>query len=135
MAKYDMKNDKCFLCGGFFGSNGIENSDEHIIPNALGGRLKLKSFICKSYNNITGYEWDGILCRNLENISLYAGVSRDRGKLPSRVFKSEHDENVEYIVSDNGGIVPRNFSIEKDKDSNQTRFNIRAKDKKMQKML
>ena len=130
MSTYDIKHDKCFLCEKEFGYDGVENSDEHIIPNALGGRITLKSFICRSCNNITGYEWDGVLCQNLEGLSVFAGVSRDRGKLPSRAFKSASNSNVEYVIYDDGRIEYRNFSIEKFESGNQTKFNIVAKDRK-----
>ena len=32
------------MCGGLFGE--VDDSEEHIIPNAIGGRRKVRGFLC-----------------------------------------------------------------------------------------
>ena len=38
---------------------------EHIIPNAIGGRKKVRNFICKRCNDETGEKWNSALTRQL----------------------------------------------------------------------
>jgi len=44
-----LKNNNCAICGKNF--QDVKDSNEHIIPNALGGRKKIKGFICVDCNN------------------------------------------------------------------------------------
>jgi transposase-like protein len=43
---------------------------EHIIPNAIGGRLKIADFICQSCNSTFGYLWDAELAKQLNWFSV-----------------------------------------------------------------
>jgi len=65
----------CILCEKDF----KENSKEHIIPDAIGGRKKIEGFICKSCNNKTGESWDSHLCKSLKGLSIYFGITREKG--------------------------------------------------------
>ena len=51
-----VKYKTCFLCDKNLNKNN--DSKEHIIKNSIGGRRKVKGFICDSCNNKTGNEWD-----------------------------------------------------------------------------
>lgn len=75
---------KCILCGVKI--NNANNTDEHVIPNALGGRLKVKGFICRNCNNITGNTWDCRLCDDLSNICLVFNISRERKKVKPKLL-------------------------------------------------
>ena len=41
--------DKCYLCGKKIEKN--KTKQEHIIPNAVGGKLTSKSILCSDCNN------------------------------------------------------------------------------------
>ena len=56
MDKIDMPERKCFLCKVPLTSEN--DSKEHIIPQSIGGRKKVKGFICQDCNSTTGQEWD-----------------------------------------------------------------------------
>ena len=75
---------ECVLCGCVL----IEanSTDEHIIPNAIGGRRKVAGFICINCNSETGSKWDSELARQLNPLSLYLGIRRQRGSVPSETF-------------------------------------------------
>lgn len=71
------KNSKCYSCGDEL--TDANKSVEHIIPNALGGRLKSSSILCKKCNNLFGESIDSLLVRAIPLANLM-DVSRDRGK-------------------------------------------------------
>ncbi|NIH19345.1 HNH endonuclease [Morganella morganii] len=64
------------------------DTKEHIIPNAIGGRRKIKKFICKNCNNISGNDWESALAKQLNPLCLFFGISRERGESPSQLFET-----------------------------------------------
>lgn len=68
----------CYFCGTKL--NKTNSSIEHIIPNALGGKLKGR-FLCKSCNSSFGSSHDAALAKSLEFFSLLVNPSRDRGEV------------------------------------------------------
>ena len=55
------------------------SSNEHIIPNSIGGRKTARTFICKSCNSETGRSWDNALWDQLKPFCTMLGVKRARG--------------------------------------------------------
>lgn len=77
---------QCALC-----DVEITNSNdtkEHLIPNAIGGRKKIKGFICNTCNNKSGDDWESELAKQLNPLSLFFGISRERGAPPSQTFET-----------------------------------------------
>ena len=74
---------QCALCGNPFGDR--DDSREHIIPNAIGGRMKIAGFLCRDCNSRTGREWDSELGRQLNPLSNMLGIKRERGSPPAMV--------------------------------------------------
>lgn len=64
------------------------DTKEHLIPNAIGGRRKVKGFICESCNNTSGDDWESALAKQLNPLSLFFGISRERGEAPSQLFET-----------------------------------------------
>jgi hypothetical protein len=64
------------------------DSKEHIIPNAIGGRRKIGGFICRSCNSRTGDTWDKELAEQLNPLGLLLRISRQEGDLPSQTFET-----------------------------------------------
>lgn len=58
------------------------DSSEHVIPNAIGGRLKVRGFICADCNSSKGAEWDAALAKRLNGLCVVLGVKRERGSVP-----------------------------------------------------
>jgi len=81
-----VKYKTCFLCDKNLNKNN--DSKEHIIKNSIGGRRKVKGFICDSCNNKTGNEWDNEIDKLLgEYCSLLFQISRENGKIqPKKVI-------------------------------------------------
>lgn len=70
----------CALCAAALDAHN--RSKEHIIPNAIGGRLTTQTFICAACNNTYGHAWDAELARQTNWFSSSLGISRHRGEVP-----------------------------------------------------
>jgi hypothetical protein len=62
-------------------------SEEHIIINALGGRLKSRKLLCSSCNNSLGGKYDAALAKALNILANNLDIKRERGKVPSQIGK------------------------------------------------
>ena len=87
-----MNNNNCAICGKNF--QNVQDSNEHIIPNAIGGRKKIKHFICVNCNNKTGTEWDAELIKQLEPMCLYLRVKRERGETNPQIFSTSDGQTI-----------------------------------------
>lgn len=85
----------CYLCNTSLIGQNI--SDEHILLNALGGRLKSKKLICRSCNSGHGNGCDAALAKQLSPLAILLDVKRDRGKNPNLSAKTL-DEMQDLIV-------------------------------------
>lgn len=70
----------CYYCEQPITSKN--RSIEHIIPNAIGGRLKSKKLLCISCNSELGNRLDGSLCQALLPLSSFLNIKRETGKTP-----------------------------------------------------
>lgn len=91
-----MSSSKCALCDVVITEGN--DTKEHIIPNAIGGRKKIKGFICKSCNNISGDNWESELAKQLNPLSLFFGISRERGEAPSQLFETTAGDKLKLNV-------------------------------------
>ncbi len=85
----------CWLCDVVITPEN--NSKEHIIPQAIGGRKTVSGFICKRCNNKTGAKWDSSLLKFLEFITVFVNPSRTDGKRTPAV-NATGDDGLEYLV-------------------------------------
>jgi hypothetical protein len=76
------------------------DSKEHVLTEAIGGRLKVKGFICKRCNNNAGRTWDAQLASQLHPLSLMFGVERQRGSTPSLAITTTAGE--ELVINADG---------------------------------
>lgn len=68
------------------------DSKEHVIPGAIGGRKAVTGFICRACNSSTGAAWDAVLYRRLHGIGLLFDVSRQSGSVQPMNFTSAAGE-------------------------------------------
>lgn len=88
---------KCLFCGRDF----QELSKEHIIPNAICGRIKSKNLICKDCNSTLGQEIDNGLDGVYSQIINMFNIKRERGESEPVVVTSVDDEK-KYKYFSNG---------------------------------
>jgi len=91
-----MTSPKCALCDVEITEKNDTN--EHLIPNAIGGRKKVKGFICESCNNASGDDWESELAKQLNPLSLFFGISRERGDAPSQLFETTGGDKLKLNV-------------------------------------
>src|ERR1700686_2730563 len=98
-----MPSSPCVLCGAAI--TETNDSVEHIIQNSVGGRLRTRGFICTKCNSITGETWDAELARQLNPLSLFFRIVRERGAPAPQVFKTTTGEEFRHSVD--GLSLPR----------------------------
>lgn len=69
---------KCYLCGAELTKEN--KSEEHIINNALGGRLKSYDLLCRTCNNKMGDKSDDTLAEDLKFFIEMFQIQRERNK-------------------------------------------------------
>src|ERR1700728_5279654 len=89
------------ICGGPITSEN--DSDEHVILEAIGGRLTVKGFDCRRCNNESGGTWDAKLASQLLPLSLLFGVDRQRGSTPGLPIVTTAGE--ELVILPDGGFT------------------------------
>ena len=81
-----MEIQHCCLCGKVLTSDN--NTEEHIIPNAIGGRKRVVGFICRDCNSRSGERWDAELVRQLAPLCVLLGITRQRGHVSPQTFRT-----------------------------------------------
>ena len=67
---------KCYCCNKSLKDSN--KSEEHIIPNVFGGKLKSKDILCKKCNAILGSDIDKKFCNNFEFLNILLSPKRER---------------------------------------------------------
>lgn len=75
-----MTTPTCYLCNTKLTDDN--SSPEHILPNALGGRLKSRTLLCKSCNSDCGDTIDAALINQLMPLANALNIERERGDVP-----------------------------------------------------
>lgn len=89
---------RCALC--VMPITRSNDSAEHVLPNAVGGRLKVRGFICKDCNDRTGYTWDAELAHQLQALCLLIGVHRERGDTPPMIVQTTSGQALRMTAHD-----------------------------------
>lgn len=126
-----MNNNKCSLCDVKITEEN--DTKEHVIPNAIGGRKKLSGFICKQCNNQSGDDWESDLARQLNPLSLFFGISRDRGNVPSQQFETTGGKKVSLNADGTMDIAKPTYKEHKHEAG--VNINIRARSMKEAKKI
>ncbi|WAH57254.1 HNH endonuclease [Pseudomonas silvicola] len=114
---------KCALCPNNLSVRN--NTKEHIIPNAIGGRKKTTEFICNDCNNNLGERWDAELARQLNWFSLAVGINRERGEPPKQIVQTIDGDRY-WFLSD-GSFTPEKSTYSEVDLGDATRINLTAK--------
>tara|TARA_R100001460_G_scaffold44235_5_gene80973 strand:+ start:155 stop:577 length:423 start_codon:yes stop_codon:yes gene_type:complete len=105
---------RCLLCEEFI-STEID-SREHLIPNSIGGRKKVSGFLCVSCNSKSGDSWDSALAHQMNPLSLFFRISRERGDAPSQKFQTTSGR--EWVLNADGSLdLPKPIFKEQKNDA------------------
>lgn len=100
-------------------------SKEHVIPQSIGGHLKVKDFICDPCNNRVGHTWDNALADQLILFTRSLNIIRE--KKNSKYVVTDIN-NKQYIKQPNGDfnlVRPNHDPVQENSDKSLT-INIQA---------
>ena len=90
-------NASCCLCSAELTEQN--DSEEHIIIAAIGGRHTVKGVLCRSCNQQTGTTWDAELARQLNPLSLFFRIVRQRRTTPRQMFETSGEHSIAVSAS------------------------------------
>ncbi|MAZ25855.1 MAG: hypothetical protein CL868_02100 [Cytophagaceae bacterium] len=110
------------------------SSIEHILPNAIGGKLKSKELLCKDCNSNFGVSFDSELTKQLLFLSSFLNVKRDRGNHPKvKGGKTESGIDIDFLSG--GKPYYAKPSVKTTTKNNEVVLDIMARDKKELKQI
>lgn len=118
---------RCYLCKNEITDENV--SIEHILPNAIGGRLKSSSLICKKCNSKFGDSSDANLAKQLEFFANQLNIKRERGSVQN-VEMTRESTGETYLVSPEGNLVPRKPLIKERESNGNLEIYVKANDEK-----
>ena len=113
----------CAICGELITAEN--DSREHIIASAIGGRLKVRGILCAQCNNDTGKSWDAALAEQLNPLCLLFGITRDRGVTPPQTFATISGKRRRLHAD--GTSTPANPSYREESSPEGIRINMTAR--------
>lgn len=118
---------KCYVCDTDL--TPANETDEHIIINAAGGRLKSKELICSKCNSDFGETIDSLLAKQLNNLANMLMVKRHRGE-PQPIVGEKQSTGEKYILEVGGKPKLTKPTIDKTVDGDKTNISITARSEK-----
>lgn len=106
-------------------------SEEHIIPNAIGGRQKSNQLLCRACNNDFGSKFEGTFIKELSFFSGCLPIKRERGN--NKKFRTVDKITNLPIVIDSKGVIALAHPIVEEKPvdpSKEGQFRIKVPDEK-----
>lgn len=122
---------KCALCDVVITAEN--DSKEHVIPNAIGGRKKITGFICNPCNNKSGDEWEKDLAKQLNPLSLFFRIKRERGDAPAEIFNTTGGE--QYRLKADGSMEAPKPYYNEEVHETSVKININARNMKEAKTM
>ncbi len=114
----------CALCDCAIDKNN--DSREHVIPNAIGGRTELKGFLCEKCNNERGRNWEAALAKQLNYFCLALRIKRARGRPPGQFVTTT--EGTTLYLNPNGTLTNRSPIFEKAASEGKMHLKLFARD-------
>jgi len=127
-----MTSSKCALCEVIITQDN--DTKEHVIPNSIGGRKKVKGFICKVCNSLSGDKWESELAKQLNPLCLLFAINRERGSVPSQLFETTAEYKLKLNV-DGSMANEKPIYSEIPLDDSRVKINIHARDEKEAKSI
>jgi len=116
----------CIFCGLPLTDDNY--SDEHVIPNAIGGHLVTRNATCSNCNSKSGYTIDNCLVNNFSLLANALDVPRDRGQHPDAyIYDEKTDRKLILSPGKNVALAP---NIRVDKEEGRISFNYYAPTRK-----
>lgn len=104
--------DKCYYCGKEL--KNIKTKPEHIIPNAVGGKLTSKNILCNKCNNALS-DLDQSLANSVYTLTNLFNPKRDNKTKSNLPLKYKYNDR-EFIREADGKYYSTKFKVEKQSD-------------------
>jgi hypothetical protein len=114
----------CALCDCPIG--GANDSREHIIPQAIGGRRKVTGFICRNCNNTKGHTWDAELAVQLNWFSVALNVKREIGPPPKQRIEAANGQKLWLHADSTMTLAEPPVTVEKTESDRRFRLQPRT---------
>jgi hypothetical protein len=96
---------RCYCCNEII--TAAKTAVEHIIPNALGGKLKNPSLLCSVCNNKLGREVDAPFAKQMGFVVNRLGIQREKGGPPPIKARFVGTGDPVHLSSDGTAFAPR----------------------------
>ena len=117
-----MPGPNCILCPVEITDEN--DSREHVIQNAIGGRKRVKGVLCMNCNSTTGGEWDAEFARQLQPLSAFFAITRQRGEVPPQRLTTVSGQ--QFIRRSDGQMTLARPSYEEVQTDSGARISISA---------
>ncbi len=109
---------KCIFC-----NNDLDNSDEHILPVSINGRIHSKKIICSICNlNVFGEKVDPVLAELFKPIIHVLDLKN------SRAIQAEDEDGNKYLIQKKGKVKQLKPEIKFEKKEDGIHFSIKGKE-------
>lgn len=118
---------KCYVCQ--VDITPENETEEHIILNACGGRLKSKDLLCKTHNSNFGDTFDVELAKQTNDIANLLLIKRHRGE-PQPIKGKLESTGEDYYLQYGGKPIMTKPVINEEVDGQKIQLSITARDEK-----
>lgn len=119
---------KCYRCNHELTESNA--SEEHIILNACGGRLKSRALLCKKCNSVFGNKFDRELAQTTNDIANLLLIKRQDGN-PQPIKSTRTTTGEKYYIEPGGSPVQSKTNYEiTQQDNGNTNLRVTAKNRK-----
>jgi len=100
--------NKCLFCSAAL--EQTDNPKEHIIPNAIGGRLKSRVLICSTCNSTFGQKCDASMAEKFNFFANFLDIKRERGE-PQPIRSDITDSDYSILPGGKPALTKPEFAI------------------------
>ena len=101
------------------------DSKEHIVPNAIGGRRTVAQFLCKSCNETCGSTWDKALADQFAALCTLLNIKRGRGHV--RATRVQNLIGEVFKLHADGRVTPSDPVVTQDPAGNEISIQVQAR--------
>ncbi|PPQ38873.1 HNH endonuclease [Rhodoblastus acidophilus] len=112
----------CAICGQKIAP--AEDSEEHILPGAIGGRQTVRGLLHDVCNHRSGQTWDAALEKQLRPLALHFGVKRQRGRTLRMAITTTAGEN--FLLNSGGQLEMSRPEIKRTPTPNGETIQVKA---------
>jgi hypothetical protein len=102
------------------------DTGEHVIPNAIGGRLKVRDFVHLQCNSDAGSSWDAAFAEQMHPLCLIFGV--DRQRCETKPLEIETTAGEKFTLRPDGSLRLADPKFSKTQTQQGTAINFAARD-------